>query len=430
MKTDTDLLPQLLALVQADDLVAVQALLEPRPGWLFRVGRHSGASMAGALGRVRTPAMAELLVDHGLDLAVVSAAWASGIGLGAIPGPVAERWVARGATLSVHAAAALGLIGPLRELLDAAPDQVGAPGGDGCHPLHFARTVAVAELLLERGAELDARDDDHDSTPAQWRIGEAPDVTRFLLQRGATPDLFMAAGLGDEALARRMVAAHPECTTDRIGNNSGPFPGIGFQGRGGTIYQWTLGFHQSPQEIAWARGHRAIFDFLMSRTPPRAAFLIACAMADRVRAEDILARHPGLRAELTGEDLALLAKCCWETNLNPAAVRLMLDLGFPVAVPEHNHGFLPLHNAAWCGHAGLVELLLQRGHPVDVRDPQHQGTPLDWALHSCVQAGRHPEGEFARVLTLLLAAGATVAPGRFPTGRADLDDVLRAVQRP
>jgi hypothetical protein len=43
---------------------------------------------------------------------------------------------------------------------------------------------------VERGAELDPRDDDHNSTPAQWRIGDAPEVTRFLIARGACPDFF------------------------------------------------------------------------------------------------------------------------------------------------------------------------------------------------------------------------------------------------
>ena len=45
-----------------------------------------------------------------------------------------------------------------------------ARGGDGQTPLHFASTVEVAEFLLENGAEIDARDVDHESTPAQYML--------------------------------------------------------------------------------------------------------------------------------------------------------------------------------------------------------------------------------------------------------------------
>ena len=75
-------------------------------------------------------------------------------------------------------------------------------------------------------------------------------------------------------------------------------------------------------------------------------------------------------------DRELVAKYCWETNTNYAAVKLMLDLGFPVAHPERSHGYTPLHNAAWAGSGDLVELLIARGHPVDIRDPGFDATPL------------------------------------------------------
>jgi hypothetical protein len=65
--------------------------------------------------------------------------------------------------------------------------------------------VAVAALLLDHGARIDARDEDHDSTPAQWLIGESPEVARFLLERGAKTDIFLAAALGDLAMAGRLV---------------------------------------------------------------------------------------------------------------------------------------------------------------------------------------------------------------------------------
>ncbi|MGE3310530.1 MAG: hypothetical protein AB7O66_11210 [Limisphaerales bacterium] len=414
--------------IRKDDLAAVATLLArkdlPSPDTL------KNSAVPPLLTALRGTAMADLLLDHGLTTQAISRGWADGFGLHDVAPVVADHLVRRGAVLTIHAAAALGRIADIRALLDADPSLIHAKGGDGGRPLHFARDVATAQLLVERGAELDPRDEDHDSTPAQWRIGNAPEITRFLLDQGARPDVFMAAGLGDLALAARLVELDPACTTHRIGNNSGPFPGIGFRGRGGTIYQWTLGFNQSPQEIAHRRGHLELFDFLMAHTPPRQQLLVACMLADRPRATALTANNPGLISELDEGDRQLPAKCCWETNLNREAVRLMLDLGFPVGVPEFNHGFSPLHNAAWCGDAELVDLLLARGHPVDLRDPTHHATALGFALHSCQVARRHPDGNFARVAESLLTAGVPFEGPETSTGNPALDTVLDRFRPP
>ena len=102
----------------------------------------------------------------------------------------------------VHEAARAGLADKLAAMLAMDASLIDAKGIDARTPLHCAGTVAVAALLLDHGARIDARDEDHDSTPAQWRIGESPDVARFLLERGAKADIFLAAALGDLALGR------------------------------------------------------------------------------------------------------------------------------------------------------------------------------------------------------------------------------------
>src|SRR5512133_2482743 len=106
----------------------------------------------------------------------------------------------------VHEAARAGLVDELSTIWAADASLIDAKGIDARTPLHCAGTVAVAALLLDNGARIDARDEDHDSTPAQWRIGESADVARLLLERGAKADIFLAAALGDLALAERLVA--------------------------------------------------------------------------------------------------------------------------------------------------------------------------------------------------------------------------------
>ena len=152
---------------------------------------------------------------------------------------------------------------------------------------------------------------------------------------------------------------------------------------------------------------------------------MSCVLARRAQAQSILSKNPGLVSSLASVDLELLPRYCWETNLDYDAVKLMLDLGFPVSHLEHSHGYTPLHNAAWAGASDLVELLLQRGHSTDAVDPRFHTTPLIWALHDCLVEKRHPDGEFVRVVQLLLDAGSTLDGVRYPTGHSGIDEVLK-----
>ncbi|MBM3763746.1 MAG: hypothetical protein FJW32_00010 [Acidobacteria bacterium] len=344
--------------------------------------------------------------------------WASGFGADRVPVDVARKLVERGAPLSIHAAAAFGFVDHVAAMLARDPALVHAKGGDGCTPLHFARNVRTTELLLAAGAAIDARDDDHDSTPAQWRIDKAPDVVRHLLDRGASPDLFLAAALGDLELAERLIDDEPACVAQWIGRPSDR------NAPGGTIYQWTLGFNSFAHQIALRKGHQEVFDLLVLRSDPQTLLLVNCVLARRAETFAIAREHPHLVAELPDAELELLARYCWETNSDMEAVRLMLDLGFPIAHVESRHGYSPLHNAAWKGNADLVDLLLQRGHPVDLIDPKYEATALDYAIHDCVRERRHPEGEFARVAELLLQAGCAYHASSYPSGDERLDAVL------
>ncbi|MFN7925348.1 MAG: hypothetical protein U0Q16_34940 [Bryobacteraceae bacterium] len=364
------------------------------------------------------PAVESLLGQHPDLLERIGQWWAPGFCADRIPVPIARLLVERGAPLSVHAAAGFGFI----DRID--PSLVHAKGGDGCTPLHFARDLATAQFLLDHGAVIDARDEDHDSTPAQWRIGDSPDVVRYLLSRCATPDIFIAAALGDRDLAARLIRENPACVSYRIGRLPA-FPPIGHKGRGGTILQWSLAFNSYPHQIALLKGHRDLFDLLYEHSDDRTRLLVNCVLARRDEAMEIAAQHPDMVASLEDADLQLPALYCWETNTNLEAVRLMLDLGFPVAHPERSHGYSALHNAAWSGSAALVDLLVARGAPVALVDPRYQATPLGYALHDCLVEKRHPEGEFAKVVESLLRAGSPWKRDVYPTGDERVNEVFR-----
>lgn len=417
-------LEQFKTAIVADDVTAATATLQHAEVYaeisngIFDYGRPP-------LLEAHSPAMVDLLLKAGADIDMLSEFWSPGFWLDEVPPQVSEHLLSKGAVLTVHAAAALGLTACVRNLLDADPTVINAPGGDGATPLHFARTVEVAELLVDRGANLDACDDDHQSTPAQWRIKAAPDVTRLLLKRGAKPDVFLAARLGDLDLTRRVLAFDPNSVTYRIGNNKGPFPGIGFKGTGGTILQWQLGFNLAPQEVAMKCGHHDVYHLLMNTTPPKSKLQIACMLADRELTISLSTSHPKLVDEFDEEDLTLLAKACWETNNNTEAIRLMLDCGFPVGIPEHNHGYSPLHNAAWCGNAEVVRLLLEHGHPIDLIDPQHGASAAGYAIHSATQARCYPNVDYGGVIDALIKAGLNECLSQYPVGHEAIDAVLK-----
>jgi ankyrin repeat protein len=408
--------------LEADDLEAVEALLHEHAGLLNAPKCRPPVTLA------RTTATAERLLDLGADVSVAETWWAPGFYTRQIDTGVARLLVDRGAALTVHAAAGLGLADHLARMLNADPPLVNAKGGDGCTPLHFSRNIAIAAMLLEHGAQIDPRDEDHDSTPAQWLIGDVPEVARYLLARGATPEIFLAAALGDGVLAERLIAADPACPGYRIGKLPA-FPPLGSNKRGGTIYQWTLAFNSYPHQIALKKGHQQVFDLLYEKSDTTVRLLVSCLLGRSAAAEAIAATNPGIVAGLEPSDLELPARYCWETNSDFAAVKLMLDVGFPVAHAESSHGYTPLHNAAWAGSGDLVDLLIARGHPVDIADPRYGSTPLGYAIHDCIYEKRHPAGEFRRVVKSLLDAGSPWEPLEYPFGDPQIDEVFEPRMR-
>jgi Ankyrin repeats (3 copies) len=309
----------------------------------------------------------------------------------------------RGAVLTPNVAARLGWFDELQRLIDDDGALVHARGGDGQQPLHEAKTVAIADFLLDRGAGIDVRCIDHKSTPAQYALVDRPHVCRRLLERGATPDIFMAAHLGDVSLATRVLNADPSCVQARI-NEPGYdlVPPL-------SIYCWTLGFGVSPHDVAMGRGHHAVHELLMTRSPTAVRFINALLAADEQQTNALLARDPSLLMSLTREAHGHLALAIFHGHF--AAAELMLRLDFDPSAPGVDGG-TALHAACWVGNAQMVERLIAHGGvPIDARDPTHQSTPLGWAAFGSVH--RNAAGaDYPAVIDRLVAAGADItAPG-------------------
>ncbi|HXT39221.1 MAG TPA: ankyrin repeat domain-containing protein [Candidatus Angelobacter sp.] len=385
------------------DAPLFRQLLERFPSMKAKINEPVAAFDAPLITTVRTQEMLDVLLEAGADINARSRWWAGGFGLlhGAKP-DLAAYAIRRGAIVDVHAAARLGMIEKLRELISGDPTLVHARGGDGQTPLHFAGTVEIADFLLNHGADIDARDVDHESTPAQYMVSDRQEIARHLVRRCCKTDILMAAALGDADLVRKHLDADPDCIHVRV--TDGHFP-MNNRRSGGTIYQWTLGWYVSPHEVAKRFGHDDVFRLLMERSPADVKLLAACWADDGTLVKSLLDGHPDLVASLSNAFRRHVAHAARNNNL--AAVRVMLAAGLPVDEPGQ-HGATPLHWAAFHGNAGMVREILRYNPPLESTDADFRSTPLGWAIHGSENGWYCRTGDYAATVESLLQAGAKV----------------------
>ncbi len=410
------------AAVEAGDVDHVRQLLQSHPVLVSKINEPMFGFGSSAVHVARTSLeLLDLLLAHGADLNARTSWDKGGFGvLEQVDPDEAAPLIARGARIDVWAAANLGITAALAALIAGDPSLVHAKGGDGKRPLHFARTVEIARSLLDHGAEIDALDEDHDSTPAQHLIGDRPDVAGFLVTQGARSDLLLAAALGDLALVRRHLDADPSAIAMRVDQDW--FPMIDTAPNGGHIYQWTLGFHVSAFDVARKRGHAEVLDLLLKRAGPLDRLLDALWCGDDARADATLAADPQLVARAPEKALRQVADAARNNNLD--AVRAMLRRGFPVTALSQ-HGGLPLHWAAFHGNADMVEDVLRYNPPIDAQDCQFHGTAMGWLVHGALNPWGFSTGRHGDCAHLLLDAGARVDAASLPTGHDAIDRVLR-----
>jgi ankyrin repeat protein len=409
---------QLMDLIQADDAEGARLLLENDPDLKGRINEPMGPFDSPALTSALSRAMIDVLLAAGADINAKSQWWAGGFGLlHKADSEIADYAIERGAVVDVHAAARLGRLDRLRELIEGDPQSVHARGGDGQTPLHFARTVEIAAFLLDHGADIDARDIDHESTPAQWMLGARPIVARYLVQRGCATDILLASAVGDLERVRMHLDADPSCIRLRA---SGEFFPMVNPKAGGKIYHWTLGYRASPYQAAAKGGHADVLRLLMERSPLDARLIAACWLHDGATVASLRSQYPDVAQHLSQADRNELAQAA--RNNDTQAALLMLEAGLPVSARGQHRG-TPLHWAAWHGNLALVEALLRSNPPLEDAENDFNATPLGWAAHGS-QHGWHAEtGNYPAVVEALLEAGAKLS--ETASGTDPVKEVLR-----
>jgi ankyrin repeat protein len=381
---------------------------EPLPNYGF--GQHALFAAVQRSDR----ATIDVLLDAGADIHKRTEWWAGGFGVldDCDPGLV-DFLVERGAVIDAHAAVRLGMISKLTELVAADQNVVHAKGGDGQTPLHFASTVEIAQFLLDHGAEIDALDVDHESTPAQYMLRveqkrhyprDRQDVARYLVSRGCRTDLLMATALGDVNLVRHHLDTDPACI--RMSVSEAWFPKKDPRA-GGTIYIWMLGANRTAHVVARDFGHEQVFELLMERTPEDLKLALACELGDENTFQDYLARNPGATKTLSDAERRKLPAAAQSNNTK--AVQLMLEAGWPVNTPGEM-GATALHWAGFNGNAEMTRDIL-RFHPdIETKSREYAGTALSWALYASGNGWHRSTGDFVGTVRALLDAGADLPP--------------------
>ena len=359
--------------------------------------------------------MVDVLIRHGADINARSDWWAGSFGVLDMCDPaLAPALIERGARVDAHSAARLGRLETLVELLDANPELVHARGGDGQTPLHFAANVDIARELMNRGADIDALDVDHESTPAQYMVRDRPDVARYLVTRGCRTDILMAAALGALELVQKHLVANPEVLRARVSPKWFPMRN---PRAGGSIYIWTLGSSATPHSAAREFGHGDVYDYLMSQSPDELKLLRAAESGDDALVQGLLVSSAtSVGASMQDDDRGSLVAAA--ASSNTAAVRLMLRAGWPTDVRGPDGG-TALHWAAWMGNAAMTSDLVQRGGALEDRGDQYHLSPLGWAFHGSRNCWRREKGDYGATVRVLLEAGA-IPPAA--SGQVDASD--------
>jgi ankyrin repeat protein len=388
---------------------------EPVPGGPF------GATPLLVAVQQANQALVDLLLAAGANVNQRSHWWAGGFHVLEGDHGMADFLIARGATLDTKSAAQLGRMDDLAALVAVNPQSVHMRAGDGQTPLHVAPTVAIAEFLLEHGAEIDARDVDHESTPAQYLVRSHPDVARFLVDRGAQTDILMAAALGDLERVRGFLAADPESLRCAVSPKYFPMRN---PHAGGHIYIWTLGQGKTAHTVAREFGHEDVFRLLMNRSPDSLKLALASELGDEASFAALLRARPDLAQTLDDDERRKLPLAAQNSNVE--AVRMMLAAGWPVGAVGQ-HGATALHWAGFHGNAAMARVILAHHPPLEVRDKDFGGTPLGWAIHGSINGWHAERGDYAAVVEVLLDAGAT-APTLTPEVKAT-EAVLAVLRR-
>lgn len=234
----------------------------------------------------------------------------------------------------------------------------------------------LTQLLLAAGAN----PDDGESL---YHSLDRPACTRLLLQAGArvagTNAMYRVLDLDDVDTLQLLLAQGGDANEAPLGPPTSDW---------GSPLLWAIRRRRSPAHIAvllaaGARADMCTRDGVPAHTvalrfgltgiaqllqavgggdaplPPDEALIAACARGDKAAAEGVLAQHPGLVAALDDAQRRLLPELAAAGC--GAAVKAMVELGWPLEVRGGDWDASALNQAVFRGDAALTRFLLEHG---------------------------------------------------------------------
>lgn len=260
-------------------------------------------------------------------------------------------------------------------LLDA-----GANPNDGESLYHSLENPDCTRLLLRRGAHVSG-------TRAVWRALDMPDATslELLLAHGGDANEFAPEGLKVwgtpllRAIAMRRSSRHIAVLL-AAGADAKAKTAAG-------VSAYRLAMQAGLPDVAAQLRAAGVEETLTAEE----AFVSACARADAAEARRIQARYPNLPGSLPSDRLRLLPDAAaWGSS---AAVKVMVELGWPIDARGGDWDATALNHAVFRGDATLTAFLLDRG--ANWRETHGYGSDvlgtLSWASCSEPEVAAHPD---------------------------------------
>jgi len=363
--------------VYRGDVALASSMAESEPALLtsfdpgsFRASAMNSAARGGSFDSV------DFLIENGVSPDLGSDWWAGSFSplITAIhqgDRAMTEHLISRGATVTAYEAAAMGDRERLRGMLEADPTQVHFRGGDGQQPLHAAANPEVARLLLQHGADIEARCVDHESTPLQY-ANDRPEVAEALLESGAQGDIFAWSVTPNTRWLAEALAKNPAQASQPYLRSDFPCRGDGLV----HIYTFTIGDHAQP--------------------------IHAAAMRSNIAGLRMLAAHGADVNARGGYDDATPLHCAAWCDAS-SAIPVLLELGAELDAPSGSaHRNSALGWAIVAGSLASVERLLAAG--AQVRE-SHRAEAEAGAGGAFQRLKRAPQAARDAIEAMVLAAG-------------------------
>jgi ankyrin repeat protein len=260
-------LRELLRAAAEGDTSTARLLLQTHPSLVNAKGPHpywggepQPLQVAAEWGRLEVTIM---LLDAGADIESVDSAYGKWTplhcALNAGHGPaeydeVAKLLIERGAIVDIWAAARMGDVARVDAMLRDNPDLLHGRGPSDGTPLHFARSVEMAQLLLARGAAPQARDC-YGHTPLQRAAASgrpANAVARHLMDATGDCGIALACAVGHIDRVRTLLDTDPNIVQTSVQSDELRV------GHG-------LPDGDSLLHVAASCGHREVAELLMER---------------------------------------------------------------------------------------------------------------------------------------------------------------------